>query len=526
MRETFKTKRRGDSLSADHVDSLSKVLRGTLASSSYQSSTDTGSFKSIVQPPDFVQDLFEIISQDNEAISLFMARPRWYDRDTSAWRTDDDTGPYLLDATMFDESTYEIGDIVVAYWDEQRIAFIPASQPPDEVCRMLVDVRAIEQPVIRLPAGPPNIHFCLEQFDDQEGGWKSVNDRIYTVNANLKTDDDNNPLGEISSAGHYTMFADGDETEQIRLRVTTGSELVRDVELEFCALRIEAKCRGGIQHTLGSRLFDGDSVHHNNFEAELFNDVADPLDRPYLELNDGKDEVLITIPQGQQWTFENNLNCKFSMTSEVETITDTVENDAVRSWRHVDDAPRFDPEGDECKDLQTLEAVTDNIFWFGHSRDAGIVSDVPQWYSFEARFTLNIPQGAVISSAVLRLTFNKTATNEPFTQNELDIFAYAYDDADNIPGIPPNQPAGSSCPEDGWLKTDASIHWSPGPITATDPDEYDTPEIRDVVQEIVSRPGWRLGNRIVFLVYGSWRGEVPDEIYENKDIKLVITWIR
>ena len=82
-------------------------------------------------------------------------------------------------------------------------------------------------------------------------------------------------------------------------------------------------------------------------------------------------------------------------------------------------------------------------------------------------------------------------------------------------------------------RTTARVDWDDAGSWVTDA-EYNSPDIKTVIQEIVNRIGWASGNAIVIFwndfegrsVSGGqdWRGGYPYNISNSKAVKLVIVY--
>ncbi len=123
-RTRFPKKKPGDSLSADHVNALSEAcgLAVNEMTGTYQVGLNTGTARSTASPPFAVKHIVIVVSRVSQY--LYNVRPRYYDHLDNTWKTNDRSGPYLMDSKDF-EVDYKKDDKVVAYWDEQRAAFIP-----------------------------------------------------------------------------------------------------------------------------------------------------------------------------------------------------------------------------------------------------------------------------------------------------------------------------------------------------------------------------------------------------------------
>lgn len=132
MRETFPHKSKGDTLSADHINRLSDVAR-RLASG------QTGSYlygndQQLAGPIPFIQRLMIVTEVPfdaayegcNDDTTLYKVKPRYYDHDAAEWKTDDDSEDVCLDADAVG-LIYQVNDVVTAWYDPQRGAYIPLS---------------------------------------------------------------------------------------------------------------------------------------------------------------------------------------------------------------------------------------------------------------------------------------------------------------------------------------------------------------------------------------------------------------
>ena len=134
-----------------------------------------------------------------------------------------------------------------------------------------------------------------------------------------------------------------------------------------------------------------------------------------------------------------------------------------------------------------------------------------------------IPQGASINTAILRFT--------AFTDRATTPRLYFSAELEDNPGDFSGDDYGSFTIR--FLNHTARIdqynltHW-------LDTVEYDSPELRAVVQEIVNRPGWVSGNAMVFFVEdfdertllpGQIKQYYPHNIDNARAVKLNITYI-
>jgi hypothetical protein len=128
---------------------------------------------------------------------------------------------------------------------------------------------------------------------------------------------------------------------------------------------------------------------------------------------------------------------------------------------------------------------------------------------------VNVPKGKTITNAYIQFTVDETNSG---TTN-LTIKGQA---ADN-PGIFTSTAYNVS----SRAKTAASVSWSPAAWTTVGAagTAQRTPDLKNIVQEIVNRAGWAQNNSMVFIITGT--GERTAEAYEgsaSKAPQLVITY--
>ena len=107
--------------------------------------------------------------------------------------------------------------------------------------------------------------------------------------------------------------------------------------------------------------------------------------------------------------------------------------------------------------------------------------------------TVDVPQGASISSAKLQLAYH--SDNGSAAGNTVDIYGNDVDDASAPSSVSDFQ---------GKAKTTEKVTWTI-PSSMSGGTYYDTPDITDVVQEIVDRAGWAADNDMMFILTpSSW----------------------
>jgi len=105
---------------------------------------------------------------------------------------------------------------------------------------------------------------------------------------------------------------------------------------------------------------------------------------------------------------------------------------------------------------------------------------------------VSIPQGAVIDSAFLIIYAHEDEADEA----KITVYAEAIDDS-------PAFVEGEALDDRTW--TTASINW-----TCTDPwtmwEQYRSPDVSDVIQEVINRDGWEAGNSLTLFMTGEDQG--------------------
>ena len=101
-----------------------------------------------------------------------------------------------------------------------------------------------------------------------------------------------------------------------------------------------------------------------------------------------------------------------------------------------------------------------------------------------------IPQGATIVDAKITV---KSLNNQSGTTCSTTIKG---DDVDNSATFT------SSAKPSGRTPTTATVAWTNLPAFTTDT-TYDTPDITDIIQEIVDRPGWSSGNALSIMMFST-----------------------
>ena len=106
------------------------------------------------------------------------------------------------------------------------------------------------------------------------------------------------------------------------------------------------------------------------------------------------------------------------------------------------------------------------------------------------RFRLEVPRDAIILAAFIRFEVDEVSVDP----TNLTIHAQLVDDAGDFEPLPQNISVRPL--------TEASVDWEPSPWETLD-ESHDTPSLVSLVNEIVTRPGWKEGNDMVFVIQGS-----------------------
>lgn len=144
MKENLPRKAKGDSLSARHVNMLNEAANkfNGMRPPVYSGGKNIGGVWYQNQAHPYEQFALEISNlqtheDDAEDNGLYFARTLYYHFENVKWQVDDHD--WILDcrATKLSDSvsldtafgmSFEVGDRLVAYWDEQRASFVPIAR--------------------------------------------------------------------------------------------------------------------------------------------------------------------------------------------------------------------------------------------------------------------------------------------------------------------------------------------------------------------------------------------------------------
>ena len=114
---------------------------------------------------------------------------------------------------------------------------------------------------------------------------------------------------------------------------------------------------------------------------------------------------------------------------------------------------------------------------------------------------VQVPPAAAILSASVQFTADEAFGGSNAVVTNLDIYAIA---ADDVPAFAANTGVNLS----GVARTGASAAWivPPWSVNQSGPAQL-TPNLRDIIQELVDRPGWQSGNALALIFAGLGRRE-------------------
>lgn len=220
----------------------------------------------------------------------------------------------------------------------------------------------------------------------------------------------------------------------------------------------------------------GGSVQEVKFyvnDVYIGNDVSAPYSYSWTPPTD--DEYVITA-----WAIDNqgwhNVSENITINVGQTNIVGTIINNS-------DDAEEYKDNGNVDLTSSDLELCVENWVW--------PVSDEDQWVGLRFQ-NLTIPQGATINSAYIQFTADSDESDAANTT----IYAQDIDNATIF--LSTNHNISSR------TRTTTSIPWSHVNWTSGDATTSQrTPEIKQLVQQIVNRNGWQLGNSMAFIFEGT-----------------------
>ena len=132
---------------------------------------------------------------------------------------------------------------------------------------------------------------------------------------------------------------------------------------------------------------------------------------------------------------------------------------------------------------------------YADSSDLELINDVDDQQVVGLRFSVDIPQGALITSSYIQFTTDEETTDST------DLLITAERAADASPFTDTANNVSSR------ITTNAVVSWSPGAWTSIgdNGDAQRTPDLSAIIQEVSNLPGWSPNNNIAFVVTGSGR---------------------
>lgn len=210
--------------------------------------------------------------------------------------------------------------------------------------------------------------------------------------------------------------------------------------------------------------------------------------------------ILINNPTFAE-TFQNN-------SIRLETLSVSISNGN-------DDVEEKQKKGTIYFDSSDLELIYESGFYYYDDDDNYYYYRGQKKQTVGLRFNgINIPQGALIESAYIEFTVDETGSEN----TKLKIFGH---DVDNAPIFRSSRYDVSS-----RNRTSAKVVWRPEAWSTIDA-EKQTPDLIDIVQEIVDRPGWLANNSMAFIIKGKKKNRRVANSYEGSADgapKLVITY--
>ena len=215
----------------------------------------------------------------------------------------------------------------------------------------------------------------------------------------------------------------------------------------------------------------GPSDFENAREWESFENIADPEDG-----GDGQNHPE-RVPQLVVYYSTNAAMADIRI-----MVTDTITDEGVTLAVSSDDAEQENDEIDSLFD-DDLDAG-----WEGDPEDLNILTTGMRFRN------IPVPQGAVIDSAFITVWSHEVKSADDVA--ELVIFAEATDNAETFTedALIDARPSTGATVE--WTVAEEWGLWLP----------YRTPDLKGIVQELVNREGWQLGNAIAFIVLGQDQG--------------------
>ena len=200
-----------------------------------------------------------------------------------------------------------------------------------------------------------------------------------------------------------------------------------------------------------------------------------------------KSLLILTVMLVSIFTFGQNVKLEIPIVKTGETLIyveddNDVVIDSITVSISTDDAEQENDEMDTLID-DDLDAG-----WEGADGDANILTNGLRFQN------ITIPQGATIDSAFIVIT-----SHEPKTVEDVAKLTIAAEAADNAPTFTMESLITARTKTAATVKWDVAEEWG---LWTT----HKTPDVKSIVQEIIDRSGWSLGNSIAFMISGENQG--------------------
>lgn len=224
----------------------------------------------------------------------------------------------------------------------------------------------------------------------------------------------------------------------------------------------------------------GPSEVENAREWESFENISDPEDGGDGQNYPDRVPQLVIYFSADAVAFDTRI-----------AVTDTIADEGVTLAISSDDAEQ---ENDE------IDSLTDDDIdagWEGEPEDQNILTAGMRFRD------IAVPQGAVIDSAFITVWSHEDKSTSDVA--ELTIYAEATDNAQTFTEDALIDARTSTDAQVNWTVAEEWKIWQP----------YRSPDLKTIVQEIVNREGWEIGNAIAFVILGKNQG--PSDVENARE---------
>ncbi|MEL6275545.1 MAG: T9SS type A sorting domain-containing protein [Bacteroidota bacterium] len=180
-----------------------------------------------------------------------------------------------------------------------------------------------------------------------------------------------------------------------------------------------------------------------------------------------------------------------------------METPIVMTQLVTDDGVTFEASSDDAEqENDEIDALFDDDIdagWEGEPEDQNVLTAGLRFQN------IMIPQGAVIDSAFIEVVSHEAKTAEDIA--DLTIYCEATDNAETFT---------EDALIDARPQTNATFNWvvdEPWGLWTT----HRTPDLKELVQEVINRDGWEAGNAIAFIILGTNQG--PSEVENAREFE-------